>query len=124
MVQKIREHELVMLYQMYLQGLITLPQIAEKAAYNPAVLFKIKKRGLIAKGYYADIAIFDPKIDRRVREKNNVFYKCEWSPLEGQKFEGMNSMTFVNGELTYWFDGLDHKWIEEVRGMRMEFDRQ
>jgi dihydroorotase len=115
------QHSLAMLYALHKEEVLTLEQIAEKAAYNPAVCFKIKDRGLIAEGYFADLAIFDPGREWEV-DKSNIFYKCGWSPLEGTPFAGKNVMTIVNGSIVYKDDGIGPVW-DRHPSMRLEFNR-
>ncbi len=97
------QHMLYMLFEMYLNDLITLEEIAEKAAYNPAVVFGIEGRGEIAEGNFADLVFL--KGGQYYREwtvsPENILYKCGWSPLEGQKFRSEIQMTMVNGVIVY-----------------------
>ena len=67
---------------------------------NPATIFKINKRGFIKEGYYADLAILDPKKPQTISSKN-IFYKCGWSPFEGETFNSAVTHTFVNGHLAF-----------------------
>lgn len=43
------------------EKVISLPEAISKLTYLPATNLKIKKRGLLAPGYYADVVIFDPE---------------------------------------------------------------
>ena len=40
---------------------MTVEQMIQRMSNNPAQRFGLKRRGLIRKGYYADIVIFDPE---------------------------------------------------------------
>ena len=99
------------------QGLISIEKIVEKMAHNPAILFKIEKRGYIKEGYFADLVVID-KIPYTVT-KNNILYKCGWSPFEGITFNYAIDKTFVNGNLVY----SDSKVLEGTFGSRMTFNR-
>jgi dihydroorotase len=79
--------------------------IVEKMAHNPAICFGIKNRGFLREEYFADLVILDPTSHLTVR-KEDLLYKCGWSPLEGAILEGKILSTFVNGHLA--FDG--HKF--------------
>ncbi|WP_163413741.1 amidohydrolase family protein, partial [Escherichia coli] len=84
----------------YKQGLISLEKIVEKMCHNPAILYRIKNRGFIREGYFADLAIVD--LDASwVVSKENILYKCAWSPLEGMRFHSRVTHSFVNGNLVY-----------------------
>jgi len=94
------QHALVALLEMYHNGKISLEKIVEKACHNPAILFKIKERGYIREGYKADLVLVDLKSPWTVH-KENILYKCQWSPFEGTTFKSKITHTFVNGILTY-----------------------
>ena len=72
--------------------------------HNPATLFGIEQRGFIRSGYHADLTLVRPHVDNPVR-KEGLYYKCGWSPLEGQTFHSHVEMTFVNGGMAYSHDG-------------------
>ncbi len=94
------QHALVALLEMYHKGKISLEKIVEKTAHNPAILFQIKDRGYIREGYKADLVLVDLVAPWSVN-KENIFYKCGWSPFEGTTFKSRITHTFVNGVLTY-----------------------
>jgi dihydroorotase len=94
------QHALVALLEMYHNGKISLEKIVEKACHNPAILFQIKERGYIREGYKADLVLVDLKSPWTV-QKENILYKCQWSPFEGTTFKSKVTQTFVNGILTY-----------------------
>jgi dihydroorotase len=86
--------------------------------HNPAKLFKIEKRGYIKEGYYADLVLIDPSSPWTVT-KDNILYKCGWSPFEGTTFQSKISRTFVNGYLVY----NKGKFKEKLKGKRLLFNR-
>ena len=94
------QHALVALLEMYHNGKISLEKIVEKACHNPAILFQIKERGYIREGYKADLVLIDLESPWTVH-KENILYKCHWSPFEGTTFKSKVTHTFVNGILTY-----------------------
>ncbi|MDZ4703902.1 MAG: amidohydrolase family protein, partial [Saprospiraceae bacterium] len=94
------QHSLNCMLEFYKQGLISLEKIAEKMCYNPATLYRIEKRGFIKEGYYADLTLVDLNSTWTVT-KDNILYKCAWSPLEGTSFQTKVINTFVNGNLIY-----------------------
>ena len=94
------QHSLNIMLEFYKQGAISLEKIVEKMCHNPSVLYRIDKRGFIREGYYADLILVD--LDKSFTvEKENVLYKCGWSPLEGTTFHSKVTHTFVNGNLVY-----------------------
>ncbi len=112
------QHAVVAMFEAHLQGKISIEKIVEKMAHNPAILFKIEKRGFIKEGYYADLAIVNPGLPWNVK-KENILYKCGWSPFEGVTFKSRITHTFVNGQLVY-----NNFKVNKIRaGKRLLFDR-
>lgn len=112
------QHSFNMMYQAYLDKKISLEKVIEKMCHAPAEMFRIKERGYIREGYYADLFLFDPDIKWSV-SKSNLYYKCGWSPLEGTSFSGKVTHTFVNGNLIY----NDGEFFESAKGKRLYFNR-
>ncbi|MBX2946690.1 MAG: dihydroorotase [Cyclobacteriaceae bacterium] len=94
------QHSLNIMLEFFKQGLISLEKIAEKMCHNPTTLYRIEKRGFIREGYFADLTIVDLNSPWTV-SKENILYKCGWSPLEGTTFQTKITHTFVNGNLVY-----------------------
>ena len=94
------QHALVAILEMYHRGQISIEKIVQKMCHNPAVLFQIEKRGYIKKGYFADLVLVDLNKPWTVK-KENILYKCGWSPFEGTTFKSRVSHTFVNGTLAF-----------------------
>ncbi|TCD08540.1 dihydroorotase [Pedobacter frigidisoli] len=94
------QHALPALLEMHLQGKISLEKIVEKTAHNLAICFDIEKRGFIREGYWADLVLVDLKDEWKVTKLNN-FYKCGWSPFDGDTFQASVTHTFVSGNLAY-----------------------
>ena len=94
------QHAVVAMFEAHHQGKISVEKIVEKMCHNPAKIFKIEKRGFIKEGYYADIAIVNAYLPWNVK-KENILYKCGWSPFEGYNFKSRVTHTFVNGRLVY-----------------------
>lgn len=112
------QHAVVAMFEAYHQGKISVEKIIEKMAHNPAKIFKIEKRGFIKEGYYADLVLINPAMPWNVK-KENILYKCGWSPLEGTNFKSRITHTFVNGELVY-----QNSKVNDTRaGMRLLFNR-
>jgi dihydroorotase len=100
------------------KGKLSIEKVAEKMSHAVADCFKINRRGYIREGYYADLVMVDLDESTTVT-KENILYKCGWSPLEGFQFPATITHTFVNGQLVYG----NGKWDESFKGMRMKFDR-
>jgi dihydroorotase len=110
------QHTLNCMLEFYKQGLISLEKIVEKMCHNPAILYNMTNRGFIREGYYADLTLVDLDSPWTV-SKDNLLYKCNWSPLEGTTFQTAIKQTFVNGNLVY-----DHgAFNENSSGMPIEF---
>lgn len=111
------QHSLVTMLQLYHQKSISLEKIVEKMCHAPAVCFKVKERGYLREGYYADIAIVDLNRPWWV-SKNNILAKCGWSAFEGYEFKSKVIHTLVNGNLVYSNDRVD----DSFKGMRLQFN--
>lgn len=94
------QHALVAMLEMYHRGRISLEKIVQKMCHNPAILFQIEKRGYIRKGYFADLVLVDLNKPWTVK-KENILYKCEWSPFEGTTFKSRVTHTFINGIIAF-----------------------
>ena len=98
------------------QGIITLPEVVEKMAHNPAILYKVKERGFIREGYRADLVLLSPDAPHTVTTEE-IESKCAWSPFEGHTFRWDITHTWINGHAVYACGEFD----ESVMGERMEF---
>lgn len=112
------QHSLLLMLHYYKEGKISLEKIVQKMSHAVADCFQIKDRGYIREDYYADLVIVDLEEQTTV-SKENILYKCGWSPLEGTMFPATITHTFVNGNLVYGNGSLN----ESVKGKRLQFDR-
>ena len=111
------QHALVAMLEHYHNGKITLEKMVEKMSHAVADCFRIEERGYIKEGFYADLVVVDLDNPWTV-EKENLLYKCGWSPMEGYTFKSKVMQTFVNGHLVFNMGEID----EDYRGKRMTFD--
>lgn len=112
------QHSLLLMLSYYKEGKITLEKIVQKMSHAVADCFQIKHRGYIREGYFADLVIVDLEDATKV-SKENILYKCGWSPFEGQSFPAVITHSFVNGNLVYG-KGV---WNESLKGQRLYFNR-
>lgn len=112
------QHSLLLMLSYYKKGRISLEKIVEKMSHAVADCFLIRERGYIREGYYADLVIVDLEQSTTV-SKENILYKCGWSPFEGQSFPAAVTHTFVNGHLVYG----NGQWNESIKGKRLTFNR-
>lgn len=90
------QHSLIMMFELFKKGEISIENIVQKMCHAPAEVFKIEKRGYLKEGYFADITIIDPN-KKQVISKDNLKYRCNWSPLEGYSFSSSVVHTIING---------------------------
>ncbi len=112
------QHSLVAMLEFYHQKKISLTKIVEKMCHHPAICFKIADRGFIREGYWADLVLIDLDNPWKVA-KENILYKCNWSPFEGNTFHSKVTHTIVSGYLAFEND----TFHEEENGKRLLFDR-
>ena len=112
------QHGLQLMLEHVKNGKISLERMVHKMSHAPAICFQIKDRGFIREGYWADLVLVDPNTPYTV-SKDNLLYKCQWSPFEGTSFSHSIHSTIVSGNLI-WHKG---EFVSDAKGMRMEFDR-
>jgi dihydroorotase len=110
------QHSLPAMLELCLKGVFTVEKVVEKMCHNPAIIYKVKDRGFIREGYKADIVLVNLRQEWEV-SKENILYKCGWSPFEGEKFSASIVTTVVNGNIVY------NKGVinESIRGERLIF---
>lgn len=113
------QHSLVAMLEMAKQGVFSLEHVVQKMSHDVARCFQIDKRGYIREGYHADLVLVDPTSSWTVN-KNNILYKCGWSPLECQTFSHQVQSTIVSGRLAYH----EGQISIGVRGQRMLFENR
>lgn len=110
------QHSLLLMLHYYKQEKISLEKIVQKMSHAVADCFNIQERGYIREGYFADLVLVDLEKETQV-SKQNILYKCGWTPFEGTTFPAAITHTFVNGNLVY----RDGVWNESVKGQRLRF---
>lgn len=112
------QHALLAMLEKVKDGVISIEKVVEKMAHSPAILFRIEKRGFIREGFKADLVVVDPNQSLTVT-KENLLYKCGWSPFEGTTFSNKIHSTYINGACVYRNDQI----VESGVGERLRFDR-
>lgn len=112
------QHTLLMMLEQVRNGKMSLAMMVDKMSHKVADLFEIKDRGYIREGYFADLVLINPHQNYKV-QKENLAYKCGWSPFEGYSFSHTIDSTFVNGILMQ----KNGKILSNAKGKRIEFNR-
>ena len=112
------QHAVTAILEKVKEGVISIEKAVEKMSHNPAKLFQIEKRGFIKEGFYADLVLIDANKPQTV-SKENILYKCGWSPFEGTTFSSTITHTFVNGNLMY----NEGAFNDTIKGKRITFNR-
>jgi dihydroorotase len=112
------QHSLQTMIDFHREGKISLEKIVEKMCHAPAICFEIEKRGYLREGYWADLTIVDLEQPFKVR-RDNIYYKCGWSPFEGHTFSSSVTDTIVSGHLAF----SNAVFFEEKKGKRLKFRR-
>lgn len=112
------QHTLLMMLEQVGHGKMSIEMMVDKMSHKVAELFDIKDRGYIREGYFADLVLVNPNKNYKVT-KENIAYKCGWSPFEGYSFSNSIDYTFVNGILMQKFGEIQN----DIRGKRLEFNR-
>jgi len=111
------QHTLLLMLEKSKQGKISMEKVVEKMCHAPAIAYKLKERGFIREGYFADLVLVNPNEIHQVTE-NNILYKCQWSPLMNTQFSNSIKHVFVNGTLSY-----SNGQILELNPMRLQFEK-
>jgi dihydroorotase len=109
------QHSLVAMMEMAAQGVFTREMVVDKMCHQPARLFRVRERGFLRPGYFADMVLLKP--GEWTVQKENILYKCGWSPFEGSRFSHQVAVTWVNGNAVYQ----DGKLSDSIRGKRLLF---
>jgi dihydroorotase len=112
------QHSLQLMLEFYRQGKISLEKVVEKMSHAPAQCFQLRERGYIRDGYWADLVLVDLHSTYTVT-KENLLYKCGWSPFEGKTFQSLITHTIVSGHLAY----ANGEFDESKKGERLLFNR-
>ncbi|WP_026461893.1 dihydroorotase [Adhaeribacter aquaticus] len=112
------QHALPVMLEFFKEGKISLERVVEKMSHAPAICFQIEGRGYLREGYWADLVLVDLDKEQTV-SKENVLYKCGWSPFEGKTFYSVVTHTFVSGHLAY----ANGEFNEAQMGQRLSFER-
>ncbi len=112
------QHALVAMLELVHLKKLSLEKVVEKMCHAPARLFGVKERGFIEPGFRGDMVLVDLDQEWTVA-RQNIYYKCGWSPFEGETFHSKVTHTWINGKLVY----KEGMFNEMVRGERLEFDR-
>lgn len=117
------QHSLPAMLTLAAEGIFTVEQVIERMCHAPARLFRVRERGFLRPGYYADIAVVklnEPWTVSRDNQRSGeqILSKCGWSPLEGLTLSAKVVATWVNGAEVYTAErGVD----TAVRGKRLLF---
>ena len=112
------QHNLPLMVSQFIQKGMKMAELVTLMCHNPAILYRIDRRGFIREGYYADLVLVDVNVNKLITNEE-VCYKCGWTPYDGTAVLAQVTHTFVNGNLVYE-NGLFH---EESRGQRLSFTR-
>ncbi|WP_086933872.1 dihydroorotase [Agarilytica rhodophyticola] len=113
------EHAILSLFEHVKHKRLSLEQVVEKTAHNPALRYGVKERGFIREGYYADLVLVNTERSTVVSD-DNVHYHCAWTPFNDYKFSSNIQYTWVNGQQV--FDGQNIS-SKPASSMRLEFNR-
>ena len=111
-------HSLLIMLELFHDKFIDLPTIARKMSHNVAERFRIKKRGFIRTGYFADLVLVDLSLEENPINVPTL-YKCGWSPFQKMKFRSKVLLTMVNGQIAYEKGQIN----TDVRGSMLQFER-
>jgi len=80
------------------KGRLSLSKLVQITSERPAEIFRIKDRGGLREGNYADLVVVDLKKEWRI-DSSRFCSKAKFSPFDGWQVKGKPVKTFVNGRL-------------------------
>ncbi len=113
------QHVLLALFDLVAAGSLTVEVAVDRTSHAPADVFGVVDRGYVREGYFADLVIVDPARPLTVT-RDNLLYKCGWSPFEGHRFSASVDATIINGQVVFRGGRL----LRRDAGQRLEFNRQ
>ena len=116
------EHALLSLLDTVKNQHLSIEQVVEKTAHNPAKRYAVESRGFIREGYYADLVLVDTKKTTQVRNKN-TYYHCGWTPFDGHQFSSSIQRTWVNGQQVFNGREVINQVNKDMPSKRLSFNR-
>ncbi len=80
------------------RGHLTLERLVDLTASGPARLYGIRRKGRIARGFDADLAVVDTAQRQRI-DNQRVMSRCGWTPYHDTWVTGWPRFTVVAGQL-------------------------
>jgi dihydroorotase len=112
------QHTLPLLFELASRGEISVEQIVEKTSHRVADIYRLKDRGYLREGYYADLVEMQPNSPWHVTT-TSLFYRCGWAPVVGERLSAKVKRTFVNGNLVFQEDA----FMSDAKGSRLFFEK-
>ena len=110
------QHALVVLFELVARGELSLSSLVERTSHRVADCYRMRDRGYIREGYFADLVEVDTN-QPWVVTPESLHYKCAWSPVVGTRFQSKIKRTFVSGNLVFE----SGKFVSDQKGQRLQF---
>ena len=94
------QHALLTMMDHVKAGRLTIEQVVQKTAHNPAVRYGVQERGFLREGFFADLVLVAPDETTLASHENSLFH-CRWTPFNGHEFKSRIKGTWVNGTQVY-----------------------
>lgn len=112
-------YSLIAMLELTDMGVLGVPDVVRLMCNNPAVLFNVRQRGFLKKGYKADFTILSHSDRTWTATDAGAVTKCGWTPFAGQQFHWKVLSTWVNGHRVF-NDGV---FDTSVKGQAVLFNR-
>ena len=116
------EHALLSLLDTVKSQRLSIEQVVEKTAHNPAKRYAVKSRGFTREGYYADLVLVDTTKTTQISNKN-TYYHCGWTPFDGHQFSSSIRSTWVNGQQVFNGREVINQVNKDMPSKRLSFNR-
>lgn len=113
------QHAIPALMELVADQYLSIETLVQKTSHHVADLFRIKDRGYIREGYWADLVLIsENKQQKSVKEQLNIM-RCDWTPFMYKSFRYLVDTTIISGQLAWHQQQL----FLNCRGEALEIDR-
>lgn len=113
------QHALPALMELVADKQMSIETMVRKTSHQVADLFRIKDRGYIREGYWADLVLLKENKEKVMASDTKNYMQCNWTPFAHKAFRYSVDTTIISGQLAWHQNQL----FPNCRGQSLEIDR-
>ena len=113
------QHALPALLELVADQKLSIETLVRKTSHQVADLFRIKDRGYIREGYWADLVLIRENQKKQSVAEQTNFMRCGWTPFQEKTFRYLVDTTIISGQLA-WHQQQPYL---NCQGQALEIDR-